>query len=192
MTDQLRVYFHYRSPYSRLALHQLQEADITTRIDTKLYVLSRSAGEDKGPDPTRTPARMNYIMQDVPRMTALTGLRVRPPRAIDIDWTTAHQHFYGLGDAGDQLRFATALSNARWGNGKDISETDVIDAVLKETGLPCAPIEASEVKSRLRRDQEMVEKDLIFGVPFAILDRDGQKEPFFGQDRIGLLLERIV
>lgn len=191
MTDQLRVYFHYHSPYSRLALHILTRENITERIDFKLYTLSNSAGEDSPPAPVRTRARMMYILQDAARMTERLDLSITRPEVIAPDYIPAGQYFYGIETMPEKLAFATALSNLRWGQGKDISQADILESAVKESGVSTRPISTDAVKDHLRADQEMVEKDLAFGVPFAVLEKGGRKEPFFGQDRFDLLLERI-
>lgn len=191
MSDELRVHFHFHSPYSRIGLHRLHLAKVTEKIPTRLFMLSHAAGTGAAPNPIATPARRAYIMEDVPRSTMQAGLPISLPNPMSPDYTLAAAAFYAAQDQGQELPFATALSNLRWGHGKDVSHADVIMEAAKDVGISFDPLSTDDVPARLAEDQQQVEKDGAFGVPFAVLDRDGKKEKFFGQDRFDLLLERL-
>lgn len=189
MPRELRVFFHFRSPYSRVGLHRLAAGDSAeSLIPTKLHILTHAAGETEPINPMRTKPRMSYVMQDVPRVTLRAGLPIQAP-TLDVDWTPAYRAFYAARDEGKALGFAAALSDLRWGTGADISDPAVIDQACAAVGLP-AGIVVDDWKDRLKADAAQVDADGAFGVPFAVIDRGtGRAEPFFGQDRFEMMLD---
>ncbi|WOI53144.1 DsbA family protein [Parvularcula sp. LCG005] len=190
MSTELRVYFHFRSPYSRLGLYKLLKADIEDAVPTRLHILTKAAGTDDPINPGSTPARRAYLMQDVPRATMEAGLPISFPRPFDMDYMPAYSAFYAAREAGAGLAFATALSNSRWSDGSDVSDQAVIDEALSQAGLQPG-LSVDDAGAQLAADTAMLEKDGAFGVPFAVLDADGRLEKFWGQDRFDLLIRKI-
>lgn len=191
MADELRIYFHPRSPYSRIGLQKLAEGQVGGKIPTKLHILTRAAGTDGPPNPMATRAKRSYLMQDVPRSTLQAGLPIQTPDPFDPDCVPFYAMFYAARAKGADLAFAAAVSNARWGEGKNIGETDVLMACAAHAGTTITPVPAEDLAVHMEADSAQIEKDGAFGVPFAVLERDGKKEKFFGQDRFDLLVASL-
>ncbi|MEM9421430.1 MAG: DsbA family protein [Pseudomonadota bacterium] len=191
MTDELRVYFHFRSPYSRIGLHRLAQASVDEKISTRLFLLTKVADQDSFPNPGRTPARRIYLMQDVPRVTTKAGLAIQMPDPLDPPYGPAVRAFLGAEKAGRSLAFALAVSNARWGEGKNISDEAVLAECAAQAGAPLTLASDEEMVAAKGLSNQQIDADGVFGVPFAVLEKDGHKERFFGQDRFDLLIEQI-
>ena len=192
MTDTLRVYFGFRSPYSRLGLHEVQRAGLHEKAETTLIPFTGPAGGAAFLNPTDSPPKLAYYGEDAPRMTARLGLPFALPQPFEADFAPANRAFYAARAAGRGAPFALAVSDARWGEGRDVSDANVLADCARAAGVPegtdltAPPGEAAEA------DRAQLEEDGAFGVPFAVLVRDGRRERFWGHDRFGLLVEALA
>jgi 2-hydroxychromene-2-carboxylate isomerase len=123
----LRCYFAFRSPYSRLGLHKLARAG----FDGDLILFTGPPEDAEFADPTRNKYKLAYYQQDVFRMTVRMGLPLALPDPFDPDYRLANLSFLAAQQAGKGLDYALAVSDARWGAGKNISETDVLAEAAK-------------------------------------------------------------
>jgi 2-hydroxychromene-2-carboxylate isomerase len=190
VTDQLRVYFGVRSPYARLGLHKARP--LADRIDTLVIPFVRPAGGAPFLNPTDSPPKSAYYAEDAPRMTARMGLPFALPRPFEVDYAPANRAFYAAREAGVGLAFAIAASDARWGRGLDASDQGVIEACAREAGVPDGVDLRQKPGAAARDDQALGEADGVFGVPFAVLERDGKKQRFWGHERFDLLAEALM
>ena len=181
----LRCYFAFRSPYSRLGLHKLARAG----FDGDLIVFTGPPEDAEFADPTRNKYKLAYYQQDVFRMTVRMGLPLALPDPFDPDYRLANLSFIAAQNAGKGLDFAVAVSDARWGEGKNISEPDVLAEAAKAAGwdgFDPDVISADDTLAQTIKDQRaLIAADGIFGVPFLI---DGPNK-YWGQDRFDLWLE---
>ena len=189
--DQLRVYFGFRSPYSRLGLHKVVRAGLPEAIDTVAIPFTAPAGGAAFLDPTGSPPKLAYYREDAPRMTMRMGLPIRPPQPFEVDYAPANRAFYAVRAAGRGLPFALAVSDARWGEGRDISDAAVLRDCAAAAGVPDGTDLAADASAAMSADQALVDRDGVFGVPFAVLERGGGRERFWGQDRFDLLAEAL-
>ncbi|MCI5044136.1 MAG: DsbA family protein [Aquisalinus sp.] len=195
MTEELRVYFSFRSPYSRLGLHKVRLAGIESKISIKIIPFIAVAEGVPFFDPMSSPPKMAYYMEDAPRMTKRLGLPMRPPNPFDVSLTRANRAFVAADNLGRGLEYAIAVSDARWGKGQNISDMSVLAACAEEVGLPPdMPKQAktdAAIASALEKCAEQSAGDEVFGVPFAVLESGGSVQKFWGQDRFDLLPEVI-
>ncbi|MEO1042263.1 MAG: DsbA family protein [Pseudomonadota bacterium] len=189
--DQLRIYFHFRSPYSRLGLHVVARAGITEAVDTLLIPFTAPAGGAPFLNPTDSMPKMRYIAEDAPRMAERMGLVSTFPRPMDPDYTPALNAFYQAREAGAALPFTLALSDARFSEGLNISDPKLLSSIAVDHGLREDAMAQAVDPSTVEQDQAMVDRDRVFGVTFAVLEKDGKKQRFWGHDRFELLVELI-
>jgi len=182
----LRCYFGFRSPYSRLGLHKLAGAGFKGRL-----IAFTGPPEDAGgfADPTANKYKRDYIVQDVIRITAAMGLPIALPDPFDVDWAPANRAFQAADRDGRAMAFALAVSDARWGEGKDVSDPGVLAACAEAAGWTLPDLDAlkadADIKARFKADRDLIQADGVFGVPFLV---DG-REKFWGQDRFDLWIE---
>lgn len=181
----LRCYFAFRSPYSRLGLHKLARAG----FDGDLIVFTGPPEDAEFADPTRNKYKLAYYQQDVFRMTVRMGLPLALPDPFDPDYRLANLSFIAAQNAGKGLDYALAVSDARWGEGKNISDADVLAEAAQAanwTGFDADAIRADASLAQVIKDQRaQIQADGVFGVPFLI---DGPNK-YWGQDRFDLWQE---
>ncbi len=184
--DDLRCYFGFRSPYSRLGLHKIAKAGFDGRL-----IAFTGPPEDAGgfADPAANKYKRDYYIHDVVRMTARLDLPIALPDPFDVNWAPANRAYQAANRDGHGLAFALAVSDARWGAGRDVSDLDVLADCAEQAGwsLPdMAALKADpDIKARFQADRALIDADGVFGVPFLV---DGT-EKYWGQDRFDVWLE---
>lgn len=194
--SELRVWFAFRSPYSRLGLHELTRLDLPPDMTLRLFPFTRPAGNARFLDPVRSMPKLAYYGEDAPRMTKRAGLPYKLPDPFEADMAPANRAFFAAREAGKGLEFALAVSDARWGEGRDISDMETLSDCAVKCGLPETLPEAAQDHSGLGEavtDAEaMTDKDLVFGIPFAVIEKPGRTDKFWGHDRFDLLAEYLT
>ncbi|MEE2526489.1 DsbA family protein [Hyphobacterium sp. HN65] len=181
------VFFAFRSPYSRLGLHKLKRAGI------EAIAIPFTGPPDGAPffNPTDSKPKLEYYLEDIPRMTERMGLPLAFPDPFEIRGDLPLRAFHWADQQGRGFDFALAASEARWGLGKDLASPDVLAVVASELGLDLPG--AEELACDKRLDAEMatarqaVQQHGVFGVPFLVAD--GAK--YWGQDRFDIYLETV-
>lgn len=180
-------FFGFRSPYSRIGLAKLKAAGILPRA------IPFTGPPDGAPffNPTDSRPKLDYYLEDIPRMTARAGLPVAFPDPFELTNLMANRAFHFADLAGKGFDFACAASEARWGEGRDLNRHDVLAeiAAALDLELPGAEkMKTSEaIKSATDSARDAVNAHGVFGVPFLIAE--GQK--YWGQDRFDLYLETL-
>lgn len=184
-----RVYVGFRSPYSRLGLHVIARAGEGARVRAIAFT-----GPPEGmafADPTANPAKRAYYVQDVARMTRRMGLPLARPDPFDPDYRLANRALAAAAADAKGFAFALAVSDLRWGEGRDISDPAVLARAAQEagwTGFDAERISRDpEVSARLKAERALIEADGVFGVPFLV----DAGEKFWGHDRIELWAEGV-
>jgi 2-hydroxychromene-2-carboxylate isomerase len=185
----IRFYFSFRSPYAWIATERLDAelADLGVAIE-RIPVFPTP---DLFPnDPSAMPAKVAYLLQDVPRLARQYGLSVRFPSTNDTDWALPHAAFCGAEAEGERAghRFALEVFRKRFGEGLDIGRDEVVADAATRAGLDPDAILAAGRDPTLRREvsdgwRRASERDGIFGVPsFVFAGR-----LYWGQDRMHFL-----
>lgn len=188
MTDARtpRCYFGFRSPYSRLGLHRLARAGFAGEL-----IAFTGPPEDAGgfADPMANRYKRDYYIHDVIRMTARLGLPLGLPQPFDTDWAPANRAFQAARRDGVAMPFALAVSDARWGDGLDISDPDVLGRCAGRAGWTLPDLGAlkadPEIRAMTAADRVLIAEDGVFGVPFLV---DGDQK-YWGQDRFEVWVE---
>ena len=81
------------------------------------------------------------------------------------------------------------MSDARWGEGKDVSEISVLESVADAIGWSAAAVRDAQddaaIAAAMEEHRKLIEEDQVFGVPFAVVG----DQKFWGHDRFDLLVE---
>lgn len=187
VTGSARCYFGFRSPYSRLGLHKLARAG----FDGELIAFT-GPPEDAGgfADPAANKYKLEYYIHDVARMTARMKLPIGLPDPFDVDWAPANRAFQAAKRDGAAMAFALSVSDARWADGKNISDPLVLAECAVRSGWELPDLGAlkadEEIRAMFKADRERIVADGVFGVPFLV---EGDQK-YWGQDRIDLWVER--
>jgi len=184
--DRPRCYFAFRSPYSRLGLHKLRRAG----VEPALHPFSGPPDGVAFQNPTDSPLKRAYYAEDVMRMTGLMGLPLAMPDPFDADFALADAVFHAADAAGAGMAFAIAASDARWGEGRDLSDPAVLRAAAEAAGAAPDIVDGAQESEAARAGERAaraaIARDGVFGVPFLVAD--GSR--YWGQDRIDLYLAR--
>lgn len=202
------VYWSFRSPYSYLATRRLvaltREYDVEARIRLVLPIAVRIPGFFQRVNPLWPP----YLLRDTMRIAEYEGLPFGWPQPDPIvqDFMTrevaAEQpYIYRLSrlgvDAAERGRgpeFVDEVSRVIWGGevvgwheGSHLADAAAragLDLAVMDAAIAADPARYDAVIEQNQRDLEAAGH---WGVPTMVFDG----EPFFGQDRIDLLVWRM-
>jgi 2-hydroxychromene-2-carboxylate isomerase len=208
MTLSADLFFSFRSPYSYLALPKtlklVTDYDATVNLRPIYPLAVRVPGFFKRADPRFA----RYVVLDSSRVAKHENIPFRFPRPDPIvqDMTTLdvaeHQPYIHrltrLGAAaqleGRSLVFVDAISRVLWdGTVKGWNEGDHLASAAATAGFDLAAMDAAITANPDRYEQIIAENEKAhaasghWGVPTFVFDN----EPFFGQDRIELLIWRM-
>jgi len=208
VTLNVDVFWSFRSPYSYLAAPQLValEAawDLKVNVRPVLPIAVRIDGFFKRVNPLWPP----YLARDIYRRVQMQGTRIRWPRpdpiVMDIasGEVPADQPYIhrvtrmgqAAAEAGRGLAYIAEVGSLIWSGSTDNwHEGDHLAQAAARAGLDGAALEAQAVAEADRLDaaiaanQAALESAGHWGVPTMVFDG----EPFFGQDRIDVLLWRM-
>jgi 2-hydroxychromene-2-carboxylate isomerase len=208
MSLSVDLFFSFRSPYSYLALPKTLKMvaghDVTVNLRPVYPLAVRVPGFFKRANPQFA----RYIVLDSRRVAKHENIPFRFPRPDPIlqDMTTLdvaeHQPYIHrltrLGAAaqleGRSLAFTDAISRVLWdGSVKGWNEGDHLARAATAAGFDLAVMDAAIEADPDRYEQVIVKNEKAhaasghWGVPTFVFEN----EPFFGQDRIDLLIWRM-
>ena len=208
MTLAVDLFFSFRSPFSYLALPRtrklVDEYDLSVNLRPVYPLAVRVPGFFK----KTNPQFVRYVVLDSSRVAQHEGIPFRFPRPDPIvqDMTTlevaAHQpYIHRLTRLGAMaqlerrsLEFTDAIARVLWdGSVTPWNEGDHLACAAAKAGFDLAAMDAAITADPDRYEQVIIdnEKDHAasghWGVPTFVFE----KEPFFGQDRIDLLVWRM-
>ncbi len=207
MTLEFDVFWSYRSPYSYLATPRLveieREHDVTVNF-RPVYPLAIRVDDffDKV-----NPMWPGYLRHDLPRLAEMHGMKISWPKPDPIVQDPAtmkiaadQPYIYRLtrlgqaaADAGKGLAFANEVSSLTWGGVKGWDQGDHLANAASNAGLDLAELDAAieagpdGYDAKIEANQDALTAAGHWGVPTMVF----QGEPFFGQDRIDVLVWRL-
>jgi 2-hydroxychromene-2-carboxylate isomerase len=208
MTSSVDLFFSFRSPYSYLALPKtlklVADYDATVNLRPVYPLAVRVPGFFKRANPQFA----RYVVLDSSRVAKFENIPFRFPRpdpivqdmaTLDVAENQPYIHrLTRLGAAaqldGRSLGFVDAISRVLWdGSVKGWNEGDHLAKAAATAGFDLAAMDAAISADPDRCEQVIAdnEKDHAtsghWGVPTFVFEN----EPFFGQDRIELLIWRM-
>ncbi len=182
----IRIYYSFRSPYSRLGLHVVERAG----LEVELIPFTGPPDDVAFNDPTANKLKLAYSRLDVGRMTMRMGLPIMPPNPFDVDLTPSYKAAIAADADGHGMAYALAVSDARWGDGKNISEIDVLKECAENIGWDAGAVEKAQsaisVGKKMKQHRALIKEDGVFGVPFGVMG----DSKYWGHDRFDLLVEK--
>ena len=206
---EIDVFWSFRSPWSYLATPRLVEWQQRYRLAVRfrpVYPLAIRTPEffDK-----LHPLWPSYFMKDVFRVAEYLGLPFAPPRPDPVvqeirdgRFRTGDEQPYihrltRLGvlaeERGHGIGFANEVARLIWGGTADWNQRDHLAQATRRAGLDLADLdeaarkETARIESVIERNQADHEAAGHWGVPTCAF----RGEPFFGQDRLDVLLWRL-
>jgi 2-hydroxychromene-2-carboxylate isomerase len=208
MTLAIDVFWSFRSPYSYLATPRLsemaQEYDLQVNV-RPVYPLAVRSGEFFS---QVNPLWVPYLIRDTMRIAQMLGLPYRWPRPdpVKIDPATRagtpdQPYIHRLtrlgcaaAEAGRGLPFIKEVSHTLWsGTVDNWHEGDHLAKAAQRAGLDLAALDAKvaadpdKYEAIIQENQKAHQAAGHWGVPTMAFEG----EPFFGQDRLDVLLWRL-
>jgi 2-hydroxychromene-2-carboxylate isomerase len=208
MTLSVDLFFSFRSPYSYLALPRTVKMAADYHVTVNLRPVYPLAVRVPGFLKRANPQFARYVVLDSSRVAQHENIPFRFPRPDPIvqDMTTLdvaeHQPYIHrltrLGAAaqaeGRSLPFTRAISRVLWdGSVAGWNERDHLAQAAAEAGFDLAAMDAAITADPDRYEQIVAGNEQAhaasghWGVPTFVFEN----EPFFGQDRIDLLIWRM-
>jgi len=189
MTDNLRYYFSFRSPYSWLSLYRINL--ILDDLPIEIKMIPVFPAKDKEDVMLSDNNKVKYIVKDVNRVASAYGLDIKWPNPFDTDWLAVHVAYIYAEEQGKGIPFCLALYSARFLKGHDIGEEQILRESATACGLDAeALMEAQskrEYKKKLLQGMASAKEEGVFGVPFFFY----KNSAYWGNDRIEWLMREI-
>lgn len=191
---KLEFFYDCGSPWTYLAFHKIEAladeagAELVWRpilVGGVFNAVNESVYEQRA---NPVPAKIRYHAKDLRDWARLYGLRIAWPSVFPVNSVKVMRGAI-VADAHDKLpAWSRAAFEAYWGDDRDVSRDEEIEALARRVGLDpaetLAAIAKPETKAALRANTD----DLIarggFGSPTMIVDGD---DLYFGNDRLPLL-----
>jgi len=188
MKTPIEFYFDFTSPYSYLASEII--APLAARHSrgvvyrpTLLGAAFKVSGQRAL---TEIPMKGDYARRDLARCARFYGIPFRMPEPFPVSTVTAARSCLVLQREHPSLAvpFIHGVFRAFFVQGRNISEADIVHAVLAEAGADAtAVVKAAGQPGNKEALKAAVEASIargVFGAPFFFLD----EEPFWGCDRL--------
>jgi 2-hydroxychromene-2-carboxylate isomerase len=188
-----RFYFSLRSPYSWLAYHQVlnRYPQVAQSVEWVPFWepderSSAALIQQNGSFPYSAMSRAKhlYILQDVGRVAAASGVRLCWPVDRNPVWEVPHLAYLVAEKHGRGAEFIAAAYRHRWEDGNDICDPATMAQIGEELGLDPAALAGAAQDPQLRGEGVRILlricRDGVFGVPFFV---DGRAK-FWGVDRL--------
>jgi len=189
MLEKLEFYFSFRSPYSWLALYRINL--IKDELPVEIKMIPVFPAKDKNDVMLSNREKVKYITKDIARITTAYGLEIKWPDPFDTDWLITHTAYIYAEEQGKGLPFCLALYQARFLQGKDIGDENILRELATANGLDAqALIDAPgnrQYKKKLLGGMSNAKHAGVFGVPFFVY----KDSAYWGNDRLEWLVREI-
>jgi len=201
------VFWSFRSPYSYLAVHHLQALERTYDVQIKMRPVYPIAVRMPEFFTQVNPLWLPYLQKDCMRIAQKDGIPFSWPRpdpivqdmntrAISSEQPYIHR-LTRLGVAaveqGCGLAFIAEVSRLIFGGTKQWNEGDHLRLATQRAGLDLAQLDAAITAHPKKYEDQIIANEVAqksaghWGVPLMVFNG----EPFFGQDRIDILVWRM-
>lgn len=191
MTQDIELFYDFRSPYGYLAFTQLREMDVAIGLrPMKILTVMEKVGNV--PTTITCAAKGRYARADLGRWAGRYGIMLNPSNMRDNDGDACSRAVLAAASPAEADAITLALYRASWSEGKTLGTTDDILAAIAAAGLDAAPIaariDAVDVVAQLDANTDEAVERGVFGSP-SIFVGDTM---FFGNDRLDFVREELA
>lgn len=202
----LDVYWSFRSPYCHLAIGKIIEISTLYNLNTKIKFVRPLAIRKEKMRRERPIQQVPYIILDIQRQGEFLDVPISLPKPDPVmkeessksilENQSRLMNLLGLGLAACEfdrgLEYASNVSNLIWGL-ENWNLGDHLDKAAQDAGLKVNELEdwVKDNKDNILEIVKQNEKDMQkhhWGVPLMVIN---DEEPFFGQDRLDVLIFRL-
>ncbi|WP_332818818.1 2-hydroxychromene-2-carboxylate isomerase [Sphingopyxis sp.] len=191
MTQEIELFYDFRSPYGYLAFTQLRDMDVAIRLrPMKILTVMDKVGNV--PTTITCAAKGRYARADLGRWAARYGVTLNPSDMRDNDGDACSRAVLAAGTPAEAGAITLALYRACWSEGKTLTTNDDILSAIAAAGLDAAPIaeriDAADVVAQLDANTEEAAGRGVFGSPSVFVG----DTLFFGNDRLDFVREELA
>ena len=206
-TLSIDIFWSFRSPYSYLATGRLVDLQARYALDVQVCPVLPLAVRTPEFFKRVNPLFPRYLVRDILRLGDFYGIPIRWPRpdpvvmSPDGSYPPEQPYIHRLtrlgvaaAERGRGLPFLDEVSKIIWDGSVDgWNERDHLAAAAGRAGLELADLDEQIEKDpqhfdeSIERNQQALEAAGHWGVPTMVFEG----EPFYGQDRLDLLLWRL-
>ncbi|MEX2519001.1 MAG: 2-hydroxychromene-2-carboxylate isomerase [Paracoccaceae bacterium] len=181
---KIEFFFDFGSPAAYLAWTQLSRLEAAGEVALRPFLLGGVFKATGNASPVVIPAKSKWMNEDLGRWAARYSAPLKFPRGFPLNTIAPMRGAAALEGDPRFTTYVTAVYEAIFGRGEDISDPKVLGGALKAAGLESKPILAQMtdegVKAKLKATTEEAVARGAFGAPtFYVGD-----EMHFGNDRI--------
>lgn len=138
------------------------------------------------------PVKARHYAKDLADWARYVGIRIGSPPVFPVNSVKAMRGAFFAAEQGALVPYARRVFETYWGDLADISQDEVLGAVVSEVGLDASAffgaIASADYKARLRANtDELIERG-GYGSPTVFVDRD---DMYFGNDRLPLVAHEL-
>jgi 2-hydroxychromene-2-carboxylate isomerase len=192
MPTQVKYFFAFQSPFAALADSRID--DLVAAAGAELLpipIVPPPLEPPKGLAATIQEFKVSYLLEDAARWAKKLGLVWKPPVRIIVNATDAAAGCYVAREKGKERAFRNAVFRARWSEGRDISDRQVLADCAEKAGLSrhdfLAALDSGRYHEEVPKALQQCMDDRVFGVPIFVVN--GKR--FWGNDRLDFLLEEL-
>ncbi|WP_374389887.1 2-hydroxychromene-2-carboxylate isomerase [Sandaracinobacter sp.] len=191
MTQQVEIFYDFRSPYSYLAFTQLVKMDVEL-ILRPMQILKVMERVGNVPTTITCAAKGRYAGRDLGRWAGRYGIALNPADMRAVDGDATGRAVLAAATPTEALAVTMALYRACWSEQTTLPTSDDVVAALAAAGIDtsgiAARIDLPETQVALEANSdEAVARD-VFGTPSMFVG----DTLFFGNDRLDFLAEELA
>lgn len=194
MAKSVEFFFDFGSPAAYLAFTQIRK--IAERTGAELvwrpFLLGAVMQAAGNRSPIECAAKGKWMIGDLARFAKRYGVEFNMNPHFPINTLPLMRGAIVAQEDGVIDRYAEAIYQAIWVDGKNMADPPTIGAVLTAAGLDAAhfmdAIQSQKVKDKLKANTEEAVERGAFGAPTYFIDG----EMHFGQDRLNFVEEALA
>ncbi len=193
---RLEFYFDYSSPFAYLGSKRIEQ--VAERAGAELVwkpmllgAVFKAIGTPNIPLFEASQSKRSYLMRELYRWADLFEVPFDWPRRFPMNTVMALRVTMVLDDP---VPFIHKVFAAYWAHGLDLDDPTQLQTLLKEVGAEPGLVfqtREPEVKQLLRDATTEALEQGVFGAPTCITDVDGDRQLFWGQDRLNFVLKAL-
>jgi 2-hydroxychromene-2-carboxylate isomerase len=189
----IEFFWDVGSPYTYLASTRIEQvADACkARVHWRPFLLGGVFRETGNRPPLETPAKLNYMIDDLKTWAAHYRMAFRFPSVFPINSLLPMRAAMAADLLGRGKDFAGALMRAFWTEGKDPGQPETLQGIAQSVGLDGQRVvrmtQDEAIKEGLKKNTAEAVARGAFGAPTFFVG----KKMFWGHDRL-MLLEAYV
>lgn len=194
MAKSVEFFFDFGSPAAYLAFTQIRK--ITERTGAELvwrpFLLGAVMQAAGNRSPIECAAKGKWLLGDLARFATRYGVEFNMNPHFPINTLPLMRGAIVAQEDGTIDRYAEAIYQAIWVDGKNMADAQTIGTVLTDAGFDAAhfmdAIQNQAIKDKLKANTEEAVERGAFGAPTYFVDG----EMHFGQDRLNFVEEALA